>query len=153
MSELILSKAIMKDIPQIFELVNSFADEHMMLPRPLVSLYENIRDFVVARENNEIVGVGALHVLWKDLGEVRSLAVKKEASRRGIGRQIVEFLKEEARGLDIPELFALTYQKEFFENCGFELVSKDIFPHKVWTDCINCIKFPNCDELAMKLVL
>lgn len=153
MKKIELKKATMADVGQIFALIKYYADEQLMLPRPLGVLYETIRDFVIAQENGEIVGVGALHVVWQNLGEIRSLAVKRESCGRGIGRMMVEFLKEEARSLKISELFALTYQPGFFQKCGFQLVTKDVFPAKVWTDCINCIKFPNCDEVAVKITL
>lgn len=154
LGQIILNKATTADIPNIFALINSYAQQELMLPRPLGSLYETIRDFVVARnENQQIVGAGALHIIWDNLGEVRSLAVDPKAVGTGIGRILVEFMKEEAVQLNIRELFALTYQPEFFHKCGFNTVSKEIFPQKVWVDCINCIKFPNCDEVAVKLIL
>lgn len=153
MKGIFLKKATMDDVPQIFSLVNGYAEEHLMLPRGMGALYESIRDFVIAWNDEEVAGVGALHVLWKDLAEIRSLAVRKECCRKGIGRAIVDFLKEDAKCLGISEIFTLTYQPEFFSQCGFYVVTKDVFPHKVWTDCINCVKFPNCDEIAMKISL
>lgn len=149
-----LHKANTTDIPAIFTLINTYAQQGVLLPRPLGSLYESIRDFVVAKDTDQrIVGTGALHIVWENLGEIRSLAVDPAEARTGIGKTLVEYLVAEAVQLNIGEVFALTYKPEFFQKCGFEIVSKDIFPQKVWVECVNCIKFPNCDEVAVKLTV
>ncbi len=149
-----LHKATTADIPAIFTLINTYAQEGVLLPRPLASLYEFMRDFVVAKDaDQKIVGTGALHIVWENLSEIRSLAVDPMSARTGIGKTIVEYLIAEAVQLNISEVFALTYKQEFFQKCGFEIVSKEIFPQKVWVDCVNCIKFPNCDEIAVKLTI
>lgn len=154
MSSLQLRKATLEDIPDIFHLINTYAQKGLMLSRPLGSLYETVRDFVVARDaSNHLIGAGALHIIWDNLGEVRSLAVEPALTRQGTGRKIVDFLKAEAITLKVNELFALTYKPEFFQKCDFSIVSKEIFPQKVWIDCVNCVKFPNCDEVAVKLIL
>lgn len=153
LKEITLKKARMEDIPHLFSLINAYAEEQILLPRPLGTLYETLRDFVVAWDKGKIIGVGALHVVWKDLGEIRSLAVIRPYWGKGIGRLIVEFLLQEAQEMAISQVFALTYKPEFFEKCGFKRVPKDIFPHKVWNDCINCIKFPHCDEIAVMINL
>jgi len=150
-NDLCLSKATMDDIDQISQLVNHYAQNQLMLPRAFGTLYEGVRDFVVAKLNGAIVGVGALHVIWKDLAEIRSLAVSPEYCHRRIGAQIVQYLLEESASLRISNVFALTYQPDFFRKLGFEIVPKETFPHKVWTDCVNCIKFPNCDEVAVQI--
>lgn len=154
MHALQLHKATLEDIPEIFHLINTYAQKGLLLPRPLGSLYETVRDFVVARDaHNHLIGAGALHIIWDNLGEIRSLAVDPNFTRRGIGYQIVDLLKMEAQTLRVSDLFALTYKPDFFKKCGFSVVSKDIFPQKVWVDCVNCVKFPNCDEIAVKLSL
>lgn len=154
MGPVTLHKATMADIPTIFTLINTYAQRSVLLPRPLGSLYEFIRDFVVAKDaDQKIVGTGALHIVWENLCEIRSLAVDPQKTRTGIGRTIVEFLIAEAIQLNIREVFALTYKPDFFQKCGFEIVSKDIFPQKVWVECVNCVKFPNCDEVAVKLTI
>jgi amino-acid N-acetyltransferase len=152
-NQIILRKATLSDVPEIFNLVNSYAQQELLLPRSLGVLYETIRDFVVAFDGDRLVGTGALHIIWDNLGEVRSLAVEPGVTKKGIGRQLLEFLKKEAIQLEVKDIFALTYKPEFFIKCGFMVVSKDIFPQKVWVDCVNCIKFPNCDEVAVKLIL
>lgn len=146
---MIYRKAMMADVPHMQKLINSYAQQGLMLPRPLVMLYENLRDFVVGEENGEIVAAGALHIVWEDLAEVRALAVAPGKERRGYGRGLVQVLLKEAWSLGISRVFALTYQPGFFERCGFVIVDKEGLPHKVWGECINCAKFPHCDETAM----
>lgn len=145
-----IRKAKLSDAEDIYKLVNNYADKGEMLSRPRSLIYEYIRDFVIVEAEEEIVGTGALHILWGDLAEVRALAVKEGQTRQGIGRAIVDYCLQEAKGLEIPKVFALTYQPGFFAKCGFQVISKDNLPQKVWRDCINCPKFPNCDEVCME---
>ncbi|HHY46841.1 MAG TPA: N-acetyltransferase [Firmicutes bacterium] len=144
-----IRKARITDVEDIQRLVNDYADKGLMLPRPLSLIYECLRDFVVADDGSRIVGTGALHVVWSDLAEIRALAVAQDKIKAGIGRDIVKNLLDEARALGIPRVFALTYQPGFFEKCGFRRIPKEDLPQKVWKDCINCPKFPNCDEVAL----
>jgi len=146
-----IRKAILPDVEEMFELVNHYADKGLMLSRPRSMLYENIRDFVIIEKDGEIIGIGALHVLWNDLGELRTLAVKNNMLKQGIGRQIVEFILKEAKELKVQKVFTLTYQPGFFEKLGFTIIDKETMPHKVWTDCINCPKFPNCNEICLDI--
>ncbi len=145
-----IRKAKLDDAETIYSLVNYYAIKGEMLPRPRSMIYEYIRDFAVAEADGEVVGAGALHILWEDLAEVRALAIKEEMKRQGIGRKIVEFCLDEARQLGIPKVFTLTYQPGFFAKCGFQVIEKESMPQKVWRDCINCPKFPNCDEVCME---
>jgi amino-acid N-acetyltransferase len=125
-----------------------------MLGLSLSEIYDQIRDFTVAEgPRRALIGVCALHVIWDDLAEIRSLAVDPKVRRRGVGRSLVEHCLEEARSLQIPKVFALTYQPEFFRRIGFERVDKADLPHKVWRDCLKCSKFPHCDETAVLRVL
>jgi amino-acid N-acetyltransferase len=151
--------ATIHDIPRIQELINSHAELGRMLFKSLAQLYESLRDFAVYELDPEIsdhrvapgkvVGCTALSVLWADLAEVRSLAVDEDYRGRGIGRRLVEWCAEEARRLQIRRLMALTYEQAFFEKLGFEVVSKENLPLKVWSDCVRCPKKDNCDEIAM----
>ena len=146
-----IRKANIKDVEAIHELVYHYAQEGLMLARSRSSLYESIRDFVIAEQDGEIVGTGALHILWKDLAELRTLAVKPDLGRQGIGKLLVEFLLSEARDLAFTKVFTLTYQPVFFGKMGFAEVNKDKMHHKVWKDCMDCPKFPNCDEICMEI--
>ncbi|MBP2654369.1 MAG: argA [Firmicutes bacterium] len=146
---MIYRKAVFKDVEEIHKLVNAHADDGMMLPRSRNVLYETLRDMVLAEEDGRIIGVGALHLVWDELAEIRALAVSSDKARQGIGRSIVEKLTNEARELGVKTLFTLTYRDDFFCKLGFNVLPKEKLPHKVWKECINCPKFPNCDEIAM----
>lgn len=144
-----VEKARISDIPQIHQLVNTFADRGLMLPRPLSELYENVRDFFVIREGERVVACAALHVNWSDLAEIKSLAVAEDYQRQGLGSDLVQACLEEAKALGIPSVFCFTYQPQFFCQIGFTEVDKMMLPRKVWTECYRCSKFPNCDETAL----
>jgi len=146
-------KAKLEDAESIYVLVNEYANKGLMLNRARSQIYENIRDFVVAENKGEIVGAGALHVMWEDLAEVRTLAVHADYKRQGVGKKIVMLLLQEGKELGVKKAFTLTYQPEFFMSCGFNEVDKNEMPQKVWTDCINCPKFPNCDEICMSRMI
>ncbi len=150
---IIYRKAVFDDVEQIFELVNVYAQDGVMLARSRNTLYETLRDMYVAEENGEILGVGGLHIVWDALAEVRTLAVAKKALRHHIGGTIVKKLIEEGKTLGIKRVFTLTYQDKFFGSLGFKVVTKDDLPQKVWKDCIDCPKFPNCDEIAMQMYI
>lgn len=124
-----------------------------MLPRALSTIYENIRDFYVVEQDGSIVGCCALHVTWGDLAEVKSLAVDESTQGSGYGRVLVEKCLEDARELGIPKVFALTYVPDFFERVGFARVDKGTLPQKIWSECINCPKFPDCGEEAVAIEL
>ena len=146
---MILRKARMGDIEVIHALINDYAAKGHMLPRSRNTLYESLLEFTVACEDGGVVGCGSLHILWETLAEVRSLAIAADYVGKGLGTQIVETLVDEAKCLEIPRVFALTYRPAFFERCGFRLATKEDLPQKVWKECINCPKFPNCDEIAL----
>lgn len=146
---LIYRKATMADTQTLASMIKHYADLELMLPRTLPSLYQRIRDYTVVEEKGEIIAVGGLHTMWHDLAEVCSLAVHPEKTNSGIGRGLVEHLIMECVKLEITKIFALTYQPGFFEKCGFDRIDKEQLPQKVWTECINCPKFPNCDEIAL----
>ncbi len=148
-----IRKARVPDVPAVQNLINTFAQRDVMLPRSLSALYENVRDFFVMEEDGRIVGCCALHVTWEDLAEIKSLAVDESVQGRGYGRALVEACLEEARSIGVPKVFALTYIPGFFEKLGFTRIDKSKLPHKVWTECINCPKFPNCGEEAVVLEL
>jgi amino-acid N-acetyltransferase len=150
-----ICKAKIAHVPVIQKILGIFADKGKLLARPLSELYTNLRDLVVAvdEETGEIVGCCSLHIIWENLAEIRSLAVLDTHQGRGIGRRLVEVCIAEARDLGIGQLFVLTYETGFFEHLGFRVVDKNIFPHKIWVDCLQCPKFPDCDEVALLLDL
>jgi amino-acid N-acetyltransferase len=145
-----IRKARMADVKGIHELIAEYARKGDMLPRSLADIYENLRDyFVFLGDDGELVGSAAIHIMWEDLAEVRSLAVREGKMRRGVGTQLVESCISEAIVLGIGRVFALTYKPEFFEKLGFHVVDKSELPQKIWADCLKCSKFPDCDEVAL----
>ncbi len=144
-----VEKAKISDADQMHRLINHFADRDEMLPRPLSEIYENIRDFFVVRQGEQVVGCAALRVMWSDLVEIKSVAVVEEKQNQGIGSQLVEACFKEARELGIPTIFCLTYKPTFFERFGLSQIDKMELPRKVWTECYRCPKFPDCDEVAL----
>lgn len=144
-----VEKARISDVPQMHRLVNYFAEKGEMLPRALSEIYENVRDFFVVKEDDEVVACAALHVYWSDLAEIRAVAVSEERQNQGVGVSLMEACLKEARELGISTLFCLTYKPSFFEKFGFRRVDKMELPRKVWVECYRCPKFPNCDEVAL----
>lgn len=143
-------KATFADIESIYELVAGYAAEGVMLARSRNTLYETLRDMVVAEaDDGSIAGVGGLHMMWDGMAEVRTMAVAPSFTRRGIGAAIVTHLLKEGRELGVKKFFTLTYKPGFFQTLGFHTITKEELPHKVWKECIDCPKFPNCDEIAM----
>jgi amino-acid N-acetyltransferase len=149
-----IRRATIADAEQIQRLINQFADEERLLPRSLSDIYDNLRDFSVYEgPDHSIGGVCALHICWEGLAEIRSLAVATGVREKGIGTQLIEACLEEARELGVSRVFLLTYIPPYFEKTGFRVVDKATLPHKVWTDCVRCVKFPDCTETAMILDL
>jgi amino-acid N-acetyltransferase len=147
----------MEDVKEIHALLLGTAGEGLLLPRSLTQLYSHLRDFFVMRDEDDedsgLIGCGALSMVWEGLAEIRSLLVAPACRGMGGGRLLVEACLDEARELGLRRVFALTYQVAFFERQGFSVASKDVLPQKVWTDCIHCPKFPDCDETAVLLDL
>ncbi|MFA5116355.1 MAG: N-acetyltransferase [Candidatus Omnitrophota bacterium] len=144
-----IRKASIKDIAQIRVLINDFAKDDLMLPRSLNELYETVRDFWVCEDKGKILGCCALHICWDTLAEIKSLAVRSGQQGRGIGSELVQYCIDEALGLEVKKIFVLTYQSEFFKKFHFRRVKHEALPHKIWAECINCPKFPGCNEIAM----
>ena len=144
-----IRKAKLSDVKAIQQLIKLYSTRGNVLPRSLSDLYDHLRDFFVSVRNRKVVGVCALHICWDDLAEIRSLVVAEEARHKGIGVKLVKACLEESKQLGVKKVFALTYEPEFFGTLGFRKVDKTVLPHKIWTDCLNCVKFPDCDEEAM----
>lgn len=146
---MVLRKAKIEDVKAIHSLINYFAQKGEMLPRSQSEIYENLRDFFVVEEEGRVVGCCALHILWEDLAEVKSLAVREDQQGKGLGSRLVNACLEEAKNLGIKQVFALTFKPGFFENLGFKRVDKEKLPRKVWGECIKCPWFPDCKEEAV----
>ncbi len=144
-----VEKARISDVPQMHKLINYFAEKGDMLPRALSEIYENIRDFFVVRDGEQLIACVSLHVYWDDLAELRTLVVSEGSQQQGLGGQLMEACLKEARDFGIPSIFCLTYRPSFFEKFGFRQIDKVELPRKVWAECYRCPKFPNCDEVGM----
>ena len=144
-----IRKAKIGDIEEIQALINNFAKQDLMLPRSLNELYENIRDFWVIEEKNKIAGCAALHISWGDLTEIKSLAVEKRLQGKGLGEKLITACLREAKALGAKKVFVLTYKPDYFKQFGFRKIKHANLPHKIWAECINCCKFPNCEEVAL----
>ena len=144
-----IRKAKLDDVKEIHKLIKQYATRGGILPRSLSELYDHLRDFFVYTKNRKVIGICALHLSWEDLAEIRSLAVKEEDRKKGLGAKLVKACLDESKSLGVKRVFALTYEPVFFERLGFKRVDKTILPHKIWTDCLKCVKFPDCDEIAL----
>ncbi len=153
MKKFTFRKPVITDVTAIVALINHFAEKRVMLPRAVVDVLERVRDFTICEMKGRIIGCVALHVLWEDTGEIRSLAVIESAQKKGIGRGLVDSCLRDASMLGIPRVLALTYEPEFFMRFGFQVCPKETLPRKIWKDCIYCPFFPKCDETAMVLHL
>lgn len=145
-----IRKARITDVNQIQSLITFWAKKGRVLPRSLNYIYENIRNFWVEVRKKKVVGCCALGVVgWQGLGEIKSLVVAGNFQGQGMGKRLVKRCLEEAQDLGIKNVFALTFIPQFFKKIGFNEVEKQKLPHKIWSDCLNCIYFPDCREEAV----
>lgn len=143
-------KALLPDATAIHELIEIYAKDNILLPRPIAELYENARDFtVVEDESGDIIGCGALHVYGPHLTEVRSIAVHPSSKGRGAGRMVVDALLEEAKQNQITCVCLFTRTPNFFGHLGFQIAQRGQLPDKIYKDCVTCPFLNNCDEVAM----
>jgi amino-acid N-acetyltransferase len=150
---LVIRKARIGDIRKIHKILSAYTNEGTVLPRSLSELYDQLRDFFVSinPEDGSIAGTCSMHICWDRIAEIRSLAVVEESQHARIGTELVNACIQEARQLEVDQIFVLTYATKFFRRFGFRKVDKAVLPHKVWSDCMKCVKFPDCDEEAMML--
>ncbi len=146
--------ARMGDVDEIHHLISYYAERNRMLFRTLEELFERIREFsVFVDKDDKVLGCCGMAVLWRDLGEIRSVAVDPNYTHCGIGKRLIEHAIAEARELGLKEIFALTYEADFFVKMGFHIVAKESLPHKVWTDCIRCSMQDQCREIPVLMNL
>ncbi len=141
-------KATFSEVEAIHKLCNHYASIGLMLARSRNSIYENLRDYIVAVDGDKVVGCGALHFVWDRLAEIRSLVIAPERAKEGIGKTLVARLEKSGLEKGTKMFLALTYQPVFFSKCGYEEADKDSLPQKVWKECVYCPQYPNCNELA-----
>ena len=148
--KVVIRKARMDDVKAMHQLLGRFADKRELLPRSIAEIYENLQQFHVAEHKGKMIGTCALYVTWDNLAEVKALAVEEEYQGQGIGKRLLDAVTQVAQDLHIRRLFTLTIRTGFFERFEFKHVSKDHLPHKVWTECVKCVYFPErCVEYAM----
>jgi amino-acid N-acetyltransferase len=150
----LVRKARIADVPMIRELISHYSAKGDMLPKALIEIYEELRDFFVYTDgDDQVLGCCALHLFWEDLAEIRSLAVRESDKGAGIGTTLVEACLGEARELGIAKIFTLSSKPAFFAKQGFDEVDRSELPHKIWAACVKCAKFPDCDETALVQML
>ena len=149
----LIRPAAIGDVPVLHHLLELYAAKGNLLPRTFSELYRHLRDFFVIEIDGKVVACGALEIFTGELVEVRSVGVVEAHERRGLGRMMVERVIQEARTIGLKRLMALTYVPTFFHKLGFQTVSMDTLPEKVWGVCVKCYKYNNCDETAVVLEL
>ena len=149
-----IQRAQLSDVPKVFALITPFADQGEMLHRPLSELYENIRDYMVIKDDDDqLIACGSLHVVWADLAEVKAVAVREDYQSQGLGKLLVSRCMEEAREMGLATIFCLTHKPGYYEQLGFVQSDVMTLPRKVWGECLRCPKFPHCNEIAMVIHL
>ncbi len=142
--------ATLQDIVNMQTLVQSEVENGTILARSDDEIATNIRSYILAKQEDKLIGFGALHFHTRGLGEVRSLIVSVDARGKGVGKKIVKELLKNAKKFGAKKIFTLTYKRSFFESLGFlEIPKEDLPAHKIWADCIKCKFFPICDEIAL----
>lgn len=145
-----LRKALLSDISQMQKLVANEVKNGVILPRSDDEIATNIRSYILAYLDEELVGYAALHIHSASLAEIRSLIVDEKARGLGVGKEIIQYCKAEAKSLGIKEILVLTYIADFFKKLDFVEIDKEKIPdHKIWADCIKCIHFPVCHEISL----
>ena len=146
-----LVKAKLSDIPAMQALVVSEVKDGIILDRTEDEVATNIRSYVLAKDGDRVVGYTALHIHSRRLAEIRSLIVDEAYRGQGVGQRMVQFTLDEAKAIGVEEdVLVLTYLPQFFLNLNFKEINKEVIPeHKIWADCIKCIHFPICNEVAL----
>ena len=140
------------DVEAIFELLELYSASGIVLKRSKENIAGYLKNFIVAVDNGSVCGCCAARDFGNDLLEVRSLVVAPERQGQGIGKKLVSFIIDRLdRERESWRLFTLTLQVAFFQSLGFQVVEKEIFPEKIWSDCSKCSKFHCCDETALLL--
>lgn len=151
-----IRKAKTSEVPDIRQFLED-RRQHGIIPRSLAYLYSHVRDYFIIEGCADghfcgVTGVAALHICWEGIGEIRSLSVRPD-SQNGRGSDLVAACLDEARKLRLLNIFLLTLIPDYFQRFGFRVVTRDDLPPIAWADCVNCIKFPNCNETPMVLHL
>ncbi len=145
-------KPTLQDVKSMQKLVHNYVKDGTILHRTDDEIATTIRSYICAKVGDEIVGFVAVHIHSINLAEIRSLVVKGSFQSIGIGKKLVQMSIDEAKTYKVKRVLSLTYQQKFFEKLMFKVIAKEHIPeHKIWADCIKCIHFPICDEIALEL--
>ncbi len=134
---IVIRPAVTRDVPAIRRLVDIYAPDRILLSKATVDLYEDLPEFVVADDRGTVVGCGAVHVMWEDLAEVRTLAVDPIVSGRGVGQSLLLALIDRARTYGVARLFVLTFEVDFFARHGFEVIEGAPVTPAVWQQLLQ----------------
>jgi len=145
-----IRSATAADVKVIHGLLAPFAARNIILKRDEDNIFQHLQEFLVAEYDGVTVGAVAMHVYGANLAEIRSLVVDPVYQKHGLGRLLVEGCEQWLAGLGVGRVFALTYVDSFFIRLGYEVVSKESLPHKIWTVCVHCSRFADCDEVAVQ---
>ncbi len=137
MNGVVVRRARTADVRDIRRLVDTYADDRRLLSKATVTLFEDVQEFFVADLDGRVVGCGALHVLWEDLAEVRTVAVDPELRGVGIGHRVLEGLLEQARAVGVERVFCLTFETAFFGRHGFVEIEGAPVPHDVYEQLLQ----------------
>lgn len=137
MSSVTVRSARTTDVLMIRQLVDTYSAERRLLSKDTVALYEDVQEFLVAERDGEVVGCGALHVMWEDLAEVRTMAVDQEHRRKGVGSAVLVALLERARELGVGRVFCLTFETNFFSSHGFAPIEGTPVDPKVYEQLLR----------------
>ncbi|MBD3261230.1 MAG: N-acetyltransferase [Candidatus Altiarchaeales archaeon] len=144
-----VAQARFEDVEQIRDLIGFYAKRGLMLPRSLNYVYEHLREHVVEKKDDLVIGCCALHITWEKMAEIKSLAVDPRYAKKGVGAKLLKHCLKEAENLGIKKVFTLTLEPEFFKKHGFKPTPKEKLPMKIWGECALCNKYPDCDEQAL----
>jgi amino-acid N-acetyltransferase len=125
------------DVATIRRFIDFYSPKRILLDKPTVTLYEDVQEFVVAEADGQVVGCGALHVLWSDLAEVRTVAVDPACQRSGVGHRLLEALIDRARGLGVTRVYCLTFEVDFFAAHGFSIIEGAPVDHDVYEELLR----------------
>jgi len=142
--------AVVDDVEAIYQLLKPFANKDIILQRDRDNIFQHLQEFLVAEDDGALAGVVCAHIYGRDLAEVRSLVVDPACQKHGVGRLLVEGCEQWLAAMGVTRVFALTYVTGFFIRLGYRIVSKESLPHKIWTVCVHCSRFADCDEVAVE---
>ncbi len=150
MQQLRIRPATVDDVESIYRLLRPYAEQDIILLRDRDNIFQHLQEFLVADDDGALAGVVCAHIYAENLAEVRSLAVDPARQQHGVGHLLVAACEQWLAGLGVSKVFALTYVTDFFIKQGYHIVSKESLPHKIWTVCVHCSRFADCDEVAVE---